>query len=90
MKQEVQVVYVSRYDFTVQDTGEVLKGSKVTYLAKSSINDTDAVGYKCNTCNLPYETFNKFVGVKFPVKCEIEIEITDINKKPKVTNITLL
>lgn len=90
MVQEVQVVYVSRYNFVSDDTGEVLKGCKVTYLSKELLKDKDYVGYKCNTANLPYEVYDDFINQKFPCKCEIELEIIDINKKPKVKNIRLI
>lgn len=90
MFQEVQVVYVSRYNFVVEDSGELLKGCKITYLSKEICKDKDYVGYKCNTVNLPYEVYENFSNCKFPCKCEIELEILDINKKPKVKNIRIL
>ena len=90
MKQEVQVLYVSRYDFTDDATGQVIRGCKITYSSKDCLKDKDFVGYKVNTSNFPYDTYDKFLNLKFPIKCEITLEINDVNKKPRVTNIVVL
>ncbi len=90
MLQNVRVVYVARYDFKNDDTGEVIRGCKVTYLSVDPFDEKDNKGYKTNTINLAYEKFKLFENVAFPVDCQVEFDIIDANKKPKVLDIKVL
>lgn len=90
MTKEVQILYVSRYDFKDDSTGEIIKGCKVTFSSLDSLSDKDFKGYKINTINLPYEKYEDFANVDFPVKAEVEYDIVDTSKKPKVVDVTIL
>lgn len=89
MEKEVQLLFVSRYDFTDDSTGEVVRGCKLTYSSTDPISDDDRVGYKVNTCNLPYEKFDILKKVKFPYSAKLVLELVDLEKKPKVKDVII-
>ena len=89
MQIEVQLLYVSRYDFKDDSTGEVIRGCKLTYASKNIVSDDDRIGFKVNTCNLPYEKFEDLKKVKFPQSAKLELELVDLDKKPKVIDVII-
>jgi len=75
MEIKVQLLYVSRYDFKDDSTGEVIRGCKLTYSTQEPIKEDDRIGYKVNTCNLPYEKFNDLKKLTFPFTEKTQIRL---------------
>lgn len=57
MQETKEVFHVSRYSFTNSETGELVRGSKVSF-CDSRDNDDDNRGFKIITMNAPYEAFD--------------------------------
>jgi len=89
MEIKVQLLYVSRYDFKDDSTGEVIRGCKLTYSTQEPIKEDDRIGYKVNTCNLPYEKFNDLKKLTFPYSASLVLELVDLEKKPKVKDVII-
>lgn len=89
MELDVRLLYVSRYDFIDDSTGQVIKGCKLTYSTKNPVSDEDRVGFKINTCTLPYEKFDELKALKFPHDAKVVLELVDLDKKPKVKDVII-
>lgn len=83
----IDVVGCRKIDFT-SDSGDVIKMTKLTYNVAST--DNNVMGIRTLEINTPYETFDKFVGVKFPVKVQLTLDLSDLTKKPIVEKVEVM
>jgi hypothetical protein len=83
---DIKIMYVSKYDFISKETGENLKGCKITFMNKSENITDNTFGYKIYTVNSDYDTFEllqKKSSGKLPFDCRAEFEVVSLDKAPK-------
>ncbi len=78
---------VSKYDF-INDNGERVSGCKINYnLATDSEN---VKGVKPITVSVDMKYFDQFAGCKFPVRANITLDVSDLSRRPSITNIEVI
>lgn len=82
----VDVTGVTKYDFTGDDGREV-KMCKLYYQAE--VLSDNNIGIKTIPVVADLKYFNLFMGQHFPCKATLELDITDLSKKPVVMNISI-
>lgn len=83
MEFDVKVLFISRYDFKNDSTGEVIKGCKVTFIDDRSVDEEDQYGKKVITVNVPYEDYSELRKQVLPFKTKAVFEQVSLDKKPK-------
>lgn len=91
MRSNVHVIFVSRYDFQDQKTGNRVRGMKVTYLGDAQ-DEPNSKGLPSCTVSAPIELWDKFgqlpgnYNVDFKQKPNgksVELVVTDASFVPK-------
>lgn len=83
----VDVNGISRYDFISEETGDQLKGCKCYYNIAATSDNSQGIVTRSFTAN--YEDYSLFNGVKFPVKVILDIDVSDLSKKPIIEKMRL-
>lgn len=88
MEKEVKIYSFSYYNFTNDQTGEVIQGVKVFYVdPNSKLDGTDnSYGLEAGFSNLPYSCKDKLMGVNFPTTATLVLEVKP-GKKAKAVDI---
>lgn len=83
MERDVKVVHVSRYSFVDEKNGQVLEGTKITFMDSEENKTDDSFGRKIYTGILDYKEFDKLKDKKLPLDCKAIYEQVALDKKPK-------
>lgn len=76
VEKDIRVLFVRRYDFINDKTGENVKGIKASYCFTSMIDKDNEKGFKVLVDNLPYEKFKEITS-KLPYECVGIFEVND-------------
>ena len=89
---QVMILGVSRFDFTDERTKKQLKGTSVHYVQLTHTAEADKFGYFPTKATIPYEDFEAFRGIKFPLQANAEWTLDMSNKRNpvKITGFTNL
>lgn len=79
----IKIVHVSRYSFTNDETGELIEGTKITFIDQQEHDTDDSFGRKVYTQILPYKEFESLKQKKLPLDCKAVYEQVSLDKKPK-------
>lgn len=77
MEKEVKIYSFSYYDFTNDQTGEVIQGVKLFYVDPNSElkGENNSYGLEAGYVNLPYSCKDKLMGVKFPTTATLVLDV---------------
>lgn len=70
---QVLMVAASRYDFQDRETGQVIRGAKITYLSAGNPNNSNRKGVEVVTSSGPIELFGKVEQV--PGYYDLSVEL---------------
>lgn len=82
MKTRVIVLGVSRYSFPDQKTGEIIEGSKVSYIEETPADEENVNGHTPQTANMKYGYFEEMYASGVPGVYDANLTVSLSGRKP--------